>query len=141
MSNNEEFNTNDLVEEAIEREIDRRAEKPRVAKLMFLGGLPVSDKTTGAIKGVSIILLDAIEIDTKTGQPVLRGFNSVINTYVKDPDESILALLDLPVFTIVYVYLSGNDQFTRLHGVLSKDEVEFYQKLMDRLLYGKGGKK
>lgn len=133
------FDPEEILEE--EQEVKQEAQtfdKPRVQKLMLLGGMIVNEKKTGRAKGVNLVFIDSITLDQATGQPELRGFSPTLTMYVGDKDKAILdqalALLRQPVFSIIYAKISGNENFYRFHGTLTAEQVAVYRQLMDDLL-------
>ncbi|MDE5601359.1 MAG: hypothetical protein K2J16_02570 [Clostridia bacterium] len=104
----------------------------RVAKVMLLGAsefVNAKKKT----RAVNLVFIDAVEQDKKTGQPIMRGFNPIISCYVKDVDKTVEAFLTKPVFGTHFIKISGDENFTRFHGVLSDAEVAMYRQLMGEL--------
>lgn len=138
MEENRIFNSSEIVDEvtgeiSVEQNKPGRIENLRVAKVLLLGGQVFESKKTKT-KSVNLAFVDAVETDPKTGQPVLRGFNPVITCYVKDPTPAVMALLNEPVFSTEFIRISGNENFTQFHGVLSQEEIAMYRRLMGELV-------
>ncbi len=143
MSKQEEkiFDPEEILGEEQEQEAranTRTYDKPRVQKLMLLGGMMINEKKTGLVKGVNLVFVDAIAQDQATGQPVLRGFSPTLTMYVSEKDGAVLdqaiALLKEPVFSIIYAKISGNENFYRFHGTLTAEQVAVYRQIMDELV-------
>ncbi len=138
MEENREFNSGEIIDE-VTGEIKAEQDKPkhvenlRVAKVLFLGAQLIKNRKKEVI-GINLSFVDAVETDNKTGQPVLRGFKPVITCYVKDPTPEVTALLNMKVFSTLFIRISGNDDFTQFHGVLSEKEIAMYRQLMGELL-------
>lgn len=133
------FDPEEILDEEQEAKQEAQTfDKPRVQKLMLLGGMIVNEKKTGRAKGVNIVFIDSISQDLATGQPELRGFSPTLTMYVGDKDKAILdqalALLRQPVFSIIYAKISGNENFYRFHGTLTAEQVAVYRQLMDDLV-------
>lgn len=58
----------------------------------------------------------------------------MLSAFVSDPDESIRALENEPVFDVVFVKISGNDNFVNVLEVLSPADVEAYRMIMKDLI-------
>lgn len=117
-----------------EVEKPRRVENLRVAKVLLLGGILFEgDRKKKKDPGMVVAFVDAVETDPSTGQPKLRGFNPVISCYVKNPSAEIIALLKEPVFTEKFIRISGNEDFTQFHGVLTEQEIAMYRQIMGDL--------
>ena len=58
----------------------------------------------------------------------------MLSAFVSDPDESIRALENRPVFDVVFVKISGNDNFVNVHEVLSPSDVEANRMIMKDLI-------
>ena len=58
----------------------------------------------------------------------------MLSAFVSDPDESIRALENRPVFDVVFVKISCNDNFVNVHEVLSPADVEAYRMIMKDLI-------
>ncbi len=124
--------TGEIVEEV---EKPRQAEKPRIAKVLLLGGvLFEGDKKRKKDPGMVLSFVDAVETDSKTGQPILRGFNPVISCYVKNPTADVVALLKEPVFSVKFIKISGNENFTQFHGILTDQEAAMFREIMKGLV-------
>lgn len=112
----------------------QRIEKPRVVPVLFLGGSIVQNKE-GILKGVNLLFVDSVQQDRKTGQPVINGFNPIISTYIKEGAADYVDLIrNKQVFSKMYIKISGNENFTRLHGILTPKQVEAYVAIMDGLV-------
>ena len=58
----------------------------------------------------------------------------MLSAFVSDSDESIRALENEPVFDVVFVKISGNDNFVNVHEVPSPADVEAYRMIMKDLI-------
>ncbi len=116
---------------------DKKPINTRIQKFLLLSAKRLEYTPKGQkrpAQAMSINLLDANECDPFTGQPKTNGFNPLVSIFCKEITPSIANLEKTQVFQPVYCKISGTENFTQLHGVLSDAELEMYRQIMAELL-------
>lgn len=137
---------NKLYEQEVQQEVQQDEQKRptnvRVQKFLLLSArsMEISKKDAKGRKtgeteqAMQIFFLDANQLLPTTSQPVLNGFEPVISIFKKDLTPDVKALENMKVFTPVFAKISGDENFVRLHGILSDEQVAMYRKIMEELL-------
>lgn len=133
-------NNSVFVETASEEVQSKKPINLRIQKFLLLACkifeyVPKKNNPNGLRKAAaSILFLDANSCNPLTGQPEVQGNKPVLSAFVADPNESVRALENEPVFKTVFVRISGNDNFVTVHDVLSDEEVASYRAIMKDLI-------
>lgn len=114
-------------------EVVKKAANKRVVKALLVGAR-VLDNEKKKTKSMILVFADSVGVNEKTGQPIITSFNPIIECYVPEPSDDVLALENVEVFTPYYIKISGNEDFTMFHGILTDEQVAAYKSIIGDLI-------
>ncbi len=133
----EQTKANDVNVQDLEEVVDKKPVNLRVQRFLLLSAKKLTYTPKGTKKeteAMSIHFLDAADCDPFTRQPNINGFTPVVSIFCKELSPAIAALENTEVFSPVYAKISGNENFTQLHGILTEAQMAVYREIMDGLV-------